>query len=88
MVGICAQEPPGQQAAYRKLVCEGLAQLADAADPLLPSEGAAAWRSLACTAQDTGLPQVRPFKPLVTLHEKGMLPPNLPQTLITLSRYQ
>ena len=56
---ICEQEPLGPQAAYRKLVCEALAQLAGAADPLLPSEGAAAWRSLACAAQDIGLSQVR-----------------------------
>ena len=59
-------------------MCESLAQLAGAADPLLPSEGAAAWRPLACAApSDTSLPQVGHIEIIVTLHEKGMLPPNL-----------
>ena len=61
-IGSCEQEPPVQQAAHCKLVGEAIARLGGAADPLLPSDGGAAWRSLAYSAQDIGLFQVKSKK--------------------------
>ena len=67
-----------QQAAHCKLVCEAIAQLQGAADPLLPPEGGAAWRSLTCAAPGIGLlSQVRRSRQNVTFVEKGMHMHNL-----------